>query len=246
METNLPYSGLREICLLKEKTVSTTPDNPRAIHDVELIQRRWLTKNVFEIELTRPSSLHFEPGQTICFIYNSLERYYSLLSNPNDPTLALCVYNVPQGSFSPILAAAKIGSSFKVAGPYGYFIFNLSKRPPVFIATGTGIAPFVSMGRSGITDFILLHEVESAKDLYYQDLFQKIASNYVPCLLKLSANNHSPPGNYHGKAADFIKNKLPPKSYDFYLCGERKMTREVTLLIDEHFAGSHVFKEVFF
>jgi NAD(P)H-flavin reductase len=102
------------------------------------------------------------------------------------------------------------------------------------------------MGRSGVTDFIILHEVEFAEDLYYQDLFRKIASNYIPCILQPTGANPPPPGTFHGNAAAFIKKNLPPEIYDFYLCGESKMTRDVTLLADEHFAGSYVFKEVFF
>jgi len=231
---------------LGKKAVSTPPDNPAAIQIVELLQRRRLTKNAFEIELTRPPSFEFKAGQTIRFIHESMERYYSLLSTPDDPTLTLCVYYVPQGSFSPVLANAAIGAAFRITGPHGYFTFNPSERTPVFVATGTGIAPFVSMVRCGVADFIILHEVASGEDLYFQDLFRKIASNYTPCLLEPSKADLSPPGSFHGSAAGFIKKNLPPASYDFYLCGEREMTREVTLLADEHFPGSYVFKEVFF
>jgi len=226
--------------------VSTTLNNPGQIQTVELLQRRWLTKSAFEIELTRPSELAFKAGQTICFIHESTQRYYSLLSSPDDPTLSLCVYYVPRGSFSPILANADIGTRFNLTGPHGYFVFKRSGRAPIFVATGTGVAPFVSMGRSGVTDFILLHEVESAEDLYFQDLFRKIASKYVPFLPEISAPEALPPGAFSGNAADYLKQKLPPASYDFYLCGKRDMTGEVTLLADEHFPGSYVFKEVFF
>ena len=226
--------------------MSTTLNNPGRIQTVELLQRRWLTKNAFEIELTRPSELVFKAGQTICFIHESTQRYYSLLSSPDDPTLSLCVYYVPRGSFSPVLANADIGTHFNLTGPHGYFVFKRSERAPIFVATGMGVAPFVSMGRSGVTDFILLHEVESAEDLYFQDLFYKIASKYVPCLPGISTADALPPGAFSGKAADYLKQKLPPANYDFYLCGEREMTSDVTLLADEHFPGSYVFKEVFF
>jgi len=231
---------------LKKKAGATTPDSPDAIRIVELLQRRSLTENTFEIELTRPPSFEFKAGQAIRFIHESIERYYSLLSAPDDPTLTLCVYHVPRGSFSPVLADAALGTQFSVTGPHGYFTFNRSERPPVFVASGTGIAPFVSMGRSGITDFILLHEVECAADLYYQELCRKIASNYVPCLPGPSSEQPLPPGAFQGNAAGFIKKNLPPARYDFYLCGGRNMTREVTLLVDELFPGSYVFKEVFF
>ena len=229
-----------------KKAASTTPENPGPIQTVELLQRRWLSKNAFEIELTRPPAFKFKAGQTIRFIHESMERYYSLLSTPEDPTLALCVYYVPRGSFSPVLANARIGASFSVTGPHGYFTFNPSERAPVFVASGTGIAPFVSMGRAGVTDFILLHEVGLIEDLYYQNIFRKITSNYVPCLLAAPAPGLAPAGAFLGDAASYIKKNLTPGGYDFYLCGEREMTREVTLLADEYYPGSYVFKEVFF
>ena len=231
---------------MQKNIVSKTPDNPAAIQEVQLLQRRWLTKSVFEIELTRPPDWNFKPGQTLCFIHESLERYYSLLSTPDDPTFEICVYLVSGGNFSPVLADAEIGTPFNITGPHGYFTFNRSERPPIFVATGTGIAPFVSMGRSGVTDFILVHEVEAAEDLFYQDLFRKIAANYIPCLQQTSTTDPLMADVFNGDAAGYIKTNLPPASYDFYLCGERKMTREVTLLADEQFPGSYVFKEVFY
>jgi len=229
-----------------KETVSMLSDNPAVIQTIELLKRRWLSEKAFEIELTRPASFEFKAGQTILFIHESIKRYYSLLSTPDDPNLALCVHYVPKGLFSQVLAGAEIGTRFHVTGPHGYFTFRPCARQPVFVAAGTGIAPFVSMGRSGVTGFILLHEVEFAEDLYYRTLFRKISSNYVPCLLKPLVGDIQPQGAFHGNAADFMREKLRPASYDFYLCGGREMTREVTLLADDRFPGSYVFKEVFF
>lgn len=231
---------------MQNNNVSKTPDSPAAIQEVQLLERRWLSKYAFEIELTRPPGWEFQPGQTICFIHESLERYYSLLSTPGAATLEICVYLVTRGSFTPVLADAEIGTTFKVTGPHGYFAFNPTERTPVFVATGTGIAPFVSMGRSGIAGFTLLHEVDSIDDLYYQDLFREIAASYIPCLTETYSADQLPPDTFHGSAAEFIKMNLPPGKYDFYLCGEREMTRNVTLVADAHFPGSYVFKEVFF
>jgi ferredoxin-NADP reductase len=225
---------------------SHSPETAAAVQTTELSNRRWLSKNVFEIELTRPKSFDFEAGQTICFRHESLKRYYSLLSAPDHASFELCVHYVPKGHFSPILADAEIGSQFKFTGPHGYFTYRRSARQAVFVASGTGVAPFVSMGRAGVTDFILLHEVLSAEDLYYQKIFRKIASNYVPCFLEESPADQEPSGTFQGNAARFIKKNLTPATYDFYLCGEREMIREVTLLVDERFAGSRVYTEVFY
>jgi len=231
---------------LGNKTASTPPDNPGAIQTVELLHRRWLTKNAFEIELTRPPELVFSPGQTICFVHESMERYYSLLSTPDDSNLTLCVCHVPQGDFSPLLANAEIGFQFKLTGPHGYFTFKSSSRKPVFIATGTGIAPFVSFARSGITDFTLLHQAISADELYYQSYFQKITPKYFSCLPETPSKKSSFPNLYGGKISECIRKNLRPGSYDFYLCGEREMIRDVTLLVDEIYPESRVYTEVFF
>lgn len=222
------------------------PQDARRIETTELLKRQWLSKNVFEIQMSRPATFGFEAGQTIRFIHQAMERYYSLLSTPDDPNLGLCVHYVPEGRFSPILAKAEIGARFKFTGPHGYFTFKPSSRQAVFVASGTGIAPFVSIARTGVTDFLLLHEVPSTEDLYYQKMFQKISSNYVPCLLVEKLPDPRPPGAFQGNAVSFIRKNLKPASYDFYLCGEREMIRRVTLLVDEGFAGSHVYTEVYF
>ena len=231
---------------MEKKTVSTSPEKPGAIQTVELLQRRWLTENAFEIELTRPPSFEFKPGQTIRFLHESLERYYSLLSTPDDSNLALCVCHLPQGNFSPLLANAEIGIQLNLTGPHGYFTFKSSSRKPVFIATGTGIAPFVSFARSGITDFTLLHQAISADELYFKSYFQKITPKYFSCLPVTPGKESSSSKLYHGKISECIRKNLHPGSYDFYLCGEREMIREVTQLVDEIYPESRVYTEVFF
>jgi ferredoxin-NADP reductase len=218
-----------------------------AIQTAELLQRRWLSKNAFEIELTRPSAFEFEAGHTICFIHESMERYYSVLSTPDDPTLAICVFYVPHGSFAPVLAQAAIGTRFNISGPHGYFTFKPSARAPVFVATGTGIAPFVSFARSGITNFTLLHQAISADELYYQKYFQTLNSAYFSCLTDIPAvTEPSMPTLFRGKISACIRKNLRPGSYDFYLCGERETIRDVTHLVDEMYPESRVYREVFY
>ena len=231
---------------MKKKAASTTPDNPGAIQTVELLQRRWLSKNAFEIELSRPPSFTFKAGQTVLLIHRSIKRHYSLLSSPEDPNLTLCVHHLPEGQLSSVLAGAEIGFQLKLTGPHGYFTFQPSSRRPVFIATGTGIAPFVSFARSGITDFILLHQAISADELYYQSFFHEITPKYFSCLPKAPSPEPSFPNVFCGKISECIRKNLRSGSYDFYLCGEREMIREVILLVDEMYPQSRVYTEVFY
>ena len=60
-------------------------------YTAELLDRRWLTDEVFEIELTRPESFAFEPGHRIRLIHQTIERDYSLITTPADSSLALCL-----------------------------------------------------------------------------------------------------------------------------------------------------------
>ena len=133
--------------------------------NTSILKRSWCSKKTFEIEFTRPPEFSFTPGQRIRFIYGPYERDYSLVSGADDSTLRICVRKVENGIFSPVLASVEEGHTFEFTGPHGYFTFHVTPRPPVFAATGTGIAPFVSMVKSGVSDFILLHGVSSLQDL---------------------------------------------------------------------------------
>ncbi len=212
----------------------------------KLVRRRWLSKKAFEIELVRPPDFEFIPGQNIRSVYGDMERYYSIISAPHEPNIELCIRFIPEGAFSSILASAEPGFEFQFTGPHGYFTFKPSKRIPVFVATGTGIAPFVSMVRSGISNFMLLHGVSHIEDLYYESFFRKSASGFIPCISDSKPEYSDLPDIFHGRVTDFIRNKLPRNSYDFYLCGRGEMVRDVTLLVDELFPESLVYHEVFF
>lgn len=223
------------------------PDESRGVlHASELLHRKWLSKKAFEIGLSRPAGFEFRAGQSIRIIYGNHERYYSLVTAVDDQALAICVRYIPGGLFTPVLAESQPGTRFQVTGPHGYFIFRPSQRPAVFAATGTGIAPFVAMARSGLCDFTLLHGVRTADELYYQQLFRGIPAAYLPCLSEETAIAERVPGTYAGKVTRYVRDHLVRRPHDFYLCGRQEMIRDVTLLADEYFPGSYVYTEVFF
>jgi len=223
-----------------------SPHNPPGIGTLELLDRRWLSESAFEVEFSRPQHFHFKAGHTIRLIYQDQKRYYSLASAPGDPTMLLCVNFVEKGYFSPLLASVEIGFKLEFTGPYGYFNFSPSPRPPVFIATDTGIAPFVSMARSGLRDFTLLHGARHAGELYYRNLLRQSARTYLPVVWVTPDEGHLSSGLFHGKMVNVLAQNLKPGRYDFYLCGWQKMIKDVTHLIDERFPGSHVYTEVFY
>ena len=212
----------------------------------KLVRRKWLSKKAFEIEVLRPHDFTFISGQSIRFFYGNLERSYSIISSDKEPEIQLCIRFVQEGVFSRLLATVDTGFEMQFTGPHGYFLFKPSHRPAIFVATGTGIAPFVSMARSGIHNFTLLHGVYSEEDLYYESLFRKSANKYVPCVSNIGNKNSKMPDIFYGRVTDYIRNQLPRNEYDFYLCGRAEMVREVTLLVDVNFPGSFIYNEVFY
>ena len=208
-----------------------------------LLKRRWLSDKAFELILSLTPQFNFQPGQRICLQIGRHERDYSIVSAPGESALTFCIRCVAGGRVSALLSVVDMGSSLSASGPHGYFTYKPSPRPAVFIATGTGIAPFCSMARSGVSGFTLLHGVSSEDDLYYMALFQQVARKYVPCLTeprKLPANA------FEGSVTQFVQQHIEPGAYDFYLCGRGEMIRDVTLLIDERFPESLVYTELFY
>lgn len=212
----------------------------------EVQGRRWLSGITFEIELTRPSSFEFHPGQRILVVYQEFERDYSLVSDPSGPALGLCIRKVQNGRLTPLLSEAEIGSRISFTGPHGYFLFRPSERPPIFIATGTGVAPFVSMARAGVKAFTLLHGVPMPSELYYESLFRTAAERYIPCLSGSPPNQYDWDDAFHGRVTDYLRRYLPPGLYDFYLSGRLEMVRDVTHLVDDRFPGSLIYTEIFY
>jgi len=208
----------------------------------DIIERCWLSKKTFEIKLSRPASFTFKSGQRISLKHKKMERDYSLASSPDESHLKLCIRYVKKGVLSQELGDTQIGTRISFAGPHGYFTFKSPQRPTVFIATGTGIAPFRSMVRCGIAPDFLLHGVETTDDLYYSEEFQSAAESYIPCLSQ-SKNSRT---YFRGRVTDYLQMHLPPDSYDFYLCGRSEMIRDITLLVDELFEGSNIYTETFY
>jgi len=107
-----------------------------------------------------PNTRHFEfealewdcrfvPGQFVSLTQeiggNSITRAYSIASPPNSSRFALCANLVPEGHFSPFLFGLETGGEIEFRGPYGAFILRRPVSDSLFVATGTGIAPFRSM-----------------------------------------------------------------------------------------------------
>jgi benzoate/toluate 1,2-dioxygenase reductase component len=74
-------------------------------------------------------------------------RSYSFASGPGDQRLAFLIRDIPGGRMSGFIRAAEPGAAVEFTGPSGSFYLRDVQRPVLFLAGGTGLAPFLSMLR---------------------------------------------------------------------------------------------------
>jgi len=152
------------------------------------------------VRLRTEADVDFLAGQYVGVRYDGVPRAYSLANSPNEDELELCVRRVPDGRLSPrICDDIAVGDEVTVRGPYGELVLNdHSPRDMVFLATGTGVAPFKSMidyafetGRDEYEgkqrDVWLFLGAAWKDDLPYREAFrerQRERDNFhfVPCL----------------------------------------------------------------
>ena len=212
-------------------------------HTSRLIRATNLSPSTSEVSLTRPAGFTFLPGQRIRFLHQGLQRDYTMISGPQENQIRLCIHHVAGGQFSGILISAPEGTGFTFTGPHGYFQFAASDRQAVFVATGTGIAPFVAFVQNHVSGFILLHGVPDPAEQYYKQQLSHAASLYVPCFSRISGTHDKASTGFHGRVTDYLEAVLPLDVYDFYLCGKPEMISDSLQIIDERFPASKVFTE---
>jgi ferredoxin-NADP reductase len=104
-----------------------------------------------ELEVKGVSRFGFVPGQWLSVKATAPDgeeftRAYSIASPPSENGhVALCLNRVHEGFMSNYLCSLTEGAEVTFQGPFGNFILHPPLRDTIFIATGTGIAPFRSM-----------------------------------------------------------------------------------------------------
>jgi ferredoxin--NADP+ reductase len=127
----------------------------------------------------------FEPGQymTIGVMVDGkiVQRPYSVASPPfsaGSDGYEFYVRVVVGGTFTPLLWQLPVGQKMRMIGPKGKFMLRPGdERTHIFISSGTGNAPFVSMMRQALHDgterkVVFLNGVSYAHELGYKDLLE--------------------------------------------------------------------------
>lgn len=157
----------------------------------------------------------FEPGQHIKLgLAGGDLREYSIYSGVGDDYLEVLIREVSGGSVSGQLCHSGAGTALDVQGPLGAFTLPSSpaQQPFLFVATGTGIAPYHCMVRSqpGI-EYRLLHGIRTYHDRFEAGHYD--IKGYISCI----SRSHG--GDFSGRVTDYLRRYPVAPGTQVLLCG---------------------------
>ena len=107
------------------------------------------TDTLFKFQLTKPAEFDFKAGQfTMIGLDDTPKRAYSLTSAPQDNFIEFYSIKVPDGALTSKLQNIQVGDFVNVSDKSvgNLIVENLDDGTDLWLlATGTGIAPFISM-----------------------------------------------------------------------------------------------------
>lgn len=213
-----------------------------SIHKVTAI--RFLTDYTFVLQFTR-DEMNFRAGQRIMVGLKGEmdQRDYSVYSGENDDFLEILVREVLEGNISFKLKNCKPGDELEVNGPFGNFFPSDSDRKTkklVFVATGTGIAPFHSMVRSfPEIDYLIMHGVRYAVESYENEQFDP--KRYILCTSNEILNNRKE------RVTGALARLRPDPEMIFFLCGNGDMIFDAFhILREKGVSADRIFSEMYF
>ncbi|TCO09885.1 ferredoxin--NADP reductase [Natronoflexus pectinivorans] len=208
-----------------------------------VLGKKEIADGVFTIETEKKFS--FIPGQVIALALNPEDepRLYSIASGNEGKTLRILFDINPEGQLTPALSKCRIGDTVFVSEPFGKFIGT--QEQAFWIATGTGIAPFISMLESGLAiNKTLLHGARYISQFYFADKFEEAMHKNYLRFCTAEENNMV----IHGRLTDYLKKQetLSPK-IKYYLCGSAEMVVEVRdILINKGIPFNNIVAEIYF
>lgn len=217
---------------------------------LNLAKKEVLARDLLALFFERPKDFSFRAGQFVQFHIPLPKdtglpfvlRSYSIASPPDDPSLEFCVKLLPNGKASNHFLHMEIGETIPIEGPRGRFTMNEEADEHIFIATGAGLAPVMSMLRDKTgkktyhlspIPYHLIFGVRSKEDLFWVDRLKKMAADYPPFSFDITLSQ--PDESWDGLRGRVTAHLTPPFSTStaYYLCGSLEMVKDVRHMLTE-------------
>ena len=187
----------------------------------------------------------FHAGQVVKLTLNKTlaPRMYSICSGTSEELVQLLYSIRHEGELTPKLSEIKAGDSILVSAPVGDF--SSTNEAACWIAAGTGIAPFVSILKSGNKkDKMLIHGARHQKGFYFSEYIKsQLNSNYIQCCSGNFLEN-----TFNGRVTEYVRNIMNIELFQkYYICGSAEMVVETRdILISRGIPYQQILSEIYF
>lgn len=215
-----------------------------------LLEKRPLAPGITHFRFSRPTepAWNFLGGQYMIFhipqdATHAARRLYSIASPPSrKDSLEFIIEHVENGIASTHLAALPVNGKITMQGPAGVFVHKETNRTPVFLATGTGIAPMYAiiyelLEKNYSKHIYLFWGLKLYADLYYFDIFKALSAKYpsfrfkiclsrevnLAALIPQENSNYFISGRVTAGFEELLNTEKTADFFDYYLCGSKQV-----------------------
>lgn len=205
---------------------------------------RELTPSAYIIRMER-RGLEFKAGQYIRlgFPGEIEKREYSIYSGESDKSIEVLIQEIEEGSLSKRFKKCLPGEIIELEGPFGFFTLSQKEKASkklLFIATGTGIAPFHSFVKSYPNlEYQLIHGIRHSEDAYDHSFYN---SMYITGCFSKEKNDQ-----FQGRVTDYLKQLSIDSQTRCFLCGNSDMIHDaMDILVDKGLPLDRLRTEIYF
>ncbi len=231
------------------------------IYNKDYVHEGQRVVKIIQISSKNAPNFSFIPGQFVMISAGSVPNpqdpsrlKYSSMSVASAPhqkgMIELCI-RLPEdrpGVSLYLKNNAKIGMIIKVKGAFGVFGMNKEQKNVVFVATGTGIAPLMSMLRHLVFEkfsgkILFFYGCRSKEDFLYEEELKQIVKNNKNFELHVMFSRDQQDGKI-GYIQDTINEFDFPKEKEktfAYICGNpSSVEAQVAVLKEKGFSNEQI------
>ena len=222
----------------------------------ELVKREELAQDLVKFWIKPAQEFNFKPGQYCTIGVEGIERPYSIVSSPDEEFIELFIEIVPVehgGNLTPFLNKLEVGTEMTLRPrAKGIFILQPDFKHHVFVATVTGVVPYVSMIRKYLSDpewpssdslahdeytFDVLEGASYLDEFGYDEELTRLAAkhdfiNFYPSVSRPTEERNAgwtgAQGRINALTEEYVANLgYDPKETVVYACGNPQMIAAV-------------------
>lgn len=200
-----------------------------------------LGDEVYRVRLD-PHPMPWVPGDCVTLHAPAVEegRPYSLSGAADAPFMEFWIRRFPDGEVSRFVTDQRVGDLVEVSPPFGWFRpCEPREAAKIYIATGTGIAPFLSA---------LSTDAQGVQSILWG--LRKplpVPEELRSRVLEICVSGNEPTKGRRGRVTDVVPEIDINSTPHFYLCGLDAMIEEVTTMLKARgVPDSRIHTECFF